>query len=117
MTKNLKELKTIEDLEGSIRESNERPVLLFKHSTTCPISGRAFRKLQEHIELANGGVGYNLVIVQTARAVSNEVADRLGIRHESPQAILIRNGREVWNASHFDITADAIEEAIRGAMD
>ena len=54
-----------------------------------------------------------MIVVQTARNVSREVEARTGVRHESPQAIVLRNGAAVWNASHFDITAEAVTEALK----
>lgn len=110
---NLEELNTIHELDCALDESRQRPVLLFKHSLTCPISSRAFAEFQEHLERADPRISYKLITVQTARAVSNEVASRLRLAHESPQAILIRNGRDVWNASHSEITAAALDRAIR----
>ena len=108
----MKELKSIDELDQAMAESNERPVLLFKHSTTCPISARAFREFQSYLEEADQSVSYNLIIIQDARAVSDEASERLGIEHESPQAVIVRNGREVWNASHFDITRTSLAQAI-----
>jgi len=115
MDNNLKELSSIEELNQALAESSERPVLLFKHSLTCPISARAFRQFKEHLEEAVPDVSYKLITVQSARSVSNEAEERLGIQHETPQAILVRNGQPVWNASHFDITAETIQEAIQSA--
>jgi bacillithiol system protein YtxJ len=115
MNNGLIELENIVELERALAESSERPVLLFKHSLTCPISARAYREFQAYLEKANPQASYNLITVQKARPVSNEASRRLGIRHESPQAIIVKNGQEVWNASHFDITADALEEAIKQA--
>ena len=112
MTSNIKELTNIDDLEEALKESNERPVLFFKHSTTCPISARAYREFRNHLSDADDRIGYRIVTVQTARPVSNEIAQRLNIRHETPQAILVKEGREVWNASHFSVTSTALEEAI-----
>lgn len=109
----LKELKNIEELDHALDESRERPVLLFKHSLTCPISTRAFRELRSYLHNADPCVSYKLITVQTARSVSDEAASRLRIEHQSPQAILVRNGRELWNASHYDITAEALEQAIK----
>jgi bacillithiol system protein YtxJ len=109
----LKELHNIEELDKAISDSRERPVLLFKHSRTCPISARAFREFESFLERADPRISYTLVTVQTARTVSDEAASRLGIRHESPQAIIVKGGQGVWNASHFDITATALEDAIR----
>ncbi|HEY7914864.1 MAG TPA: bacillithiol system redox-active protein YtxJ [Blastocatellia bacterium] len=112
MNDKLKDLTSIADLERALQESAARPVLLFKHSLTCPISARAFRELQSHLESADSRVSYNLITVQNARTVSDEAARRLRIQHQSPQAILISNGRQVWNASHFDITSASLEDAI-----
>ena len=114
---NLKELRTIEDLSRALEQSSEMPVLLFKHSLTCPISARAFNEFRSFLEQADARVSYNLITVQTARSVSNEVVARLKIGHESPQAILVRDGREVWNASHFAINASALAQAIRSISD
>ena len=55
---------------------------------------------------------YAVVTVQTHRDVSNAVARKLGVRHETPQALLVRDGRMVWSASHFRVTAAAVEDAI-----
>lgn len=114
MTDKLKELHTIEDLNQALSDSGSQPVLFFKHSLSCAISSRAFSEFNSYLETAGPEVSYNLITVQTARNVSAEAASRLKIEHESPQAILVRNGRQVWNASHSGITASSIDEAIRG---
>src|SRR3954468_11269111 len=94
-------------LEQLLARSQSEPVILFKHSTTCPISASAYRQMSQVEE------DVSLVVVQRARDVSNEIAARTGIRHESPQAIVLRNGEAVWTASHFDITSEAVERALR----
>lgn len=111
MMKSFKELQSVKELEHAIAESSRRPVLLFKHSLTCPISARAFNEFQSFMAENGSEVGGHLITVQTARLLSNEVSDRFGIPHESPQAILLRNGRAVWNDSHFAITAAALQAA------
>jgi bacillithiol system protein YtxJ len=110
---NLEELNSILQLDRALDESSERPVLLFKHSLSCPISTRAFNELRSHLSKADPRVSYKLITVQTARVVSDEAASRLKLEHQTPQAILVRNGRERWNASHYAITASALAEAIR----
>ena len=57
----------------------------------------------------------SLIEVQRARELSTEIENRLGVTHESPQVIVLHNGQVVWNASHFDITVDAVTEAVREA--
>ncbi len=96
-----------QQLELLIARSHETPVLLFKHSTTCPISAAAYREVQQlATEIA-------LVVVQRAREVSREVETRTGVRHESPQALILKHGEAVWSASHWHITAEAVEQAMR----
>lgn len=109
----LEELKSIRELDQALEESHRRPVLFFKHSLTCPISDRALRELQAYLGKADHRVSYKLITVQTSRHLSDEAASRLRLEHESPQAILVRKGRELWNASHYDITADSLDQAIR----
>jgi bacillithiol system protein YtxJ len=106
--KTLTQLSDLDMLEAAIAESCERPVLLFKHSRTCGISCEAMDELQAHVQRGVANASYKVITVQSHRSVSETAAQRLGIRHETPQAILIRNGRPVWNASHFRITAEEI---------
>jgi bacillithiol system protein YtxJ len=94
-------------LDELLTRSHDAPVVLFKHSTTCPISAAAYKQMSQV------STEVSLVVVQRARDVSSEIASRTGIRHESPQTIVLRNGEAVWNASHFDITKNAVEEAVR----
>jgi bacillithiol system protein YtxJ len=94
-------------LEELFARSHNEPVLLFKHSTACPISARAHKQMEEV------KTPVSIVVVQESRDVSQQVAERTGVRHETPQALVLRNGQVVWNASHFDITADVVEQAVR----
>ena len=98
-------------LDELVARSHEAPVVLFKHSTTCPISARAHHQMSKLAADMAGQI--SLVVVQRARELSRRVAEETGIRHESPQAIILRNGQAVWSASHFDITAEAVEQAVR----
>lgn len=108
-------LHSTDSLRQALAESNQRPVLIFKHSNACPISSRAYREFLAHLENADPAVGYHLVVVQSHRQVSDEIAAQLELEHETPQAILVKNGRPVWNASHFAITASALADAIQNA--
>ena len=94
------------ELEQLFARSHREPVLLFKHSTTCPISAAAYQQmLGVEREVA-------LVVVQKARDLSREVETRTGVRHESPQALILRDGAAVWSASHWNVTADAVARAL-----
>jgi bacillithiol system protein YtxJ len=93
--------------------SSDRPLLLFKHSHTCGTSAEALDEIIDHLNEERLHARYAIVTVQTHRELSNAVSKRLGVRHETPQALLIHEGRVVWSASHFRVTADAVEAAIR----
>lgn len=97
-----KELNSIEQLDEVFVASAETPVVIFKHSTTCPISAGVY----EEVSRFPGTV--HLVVVQTSRPVSTEIAERTGVKHESPQALVVSGGQAVYNASHYDVTAEDI---------
>ena len=111
MTK-LSHLAHIDELDAAIDESRQRPVLLFKHSRTCGISCEALDELHAHVDASSIPATYKVITVQSHRNVSDEMSTRLGIRHETPQAILLRDGRPVWSASHFRITAEQLAKVI-----
>jgi bacillithiol system protein YtxJ len=104
-----KEITDTNELEAVFSESNEKPVVLYKHSLTCPISHAAYEEmsLMKDEPIA-------LVIVQDARAISNEITARTGVRHESPQTIILQSGKPVWHASHYDITKSSVTRALEG---
>ena len=109
---NLTHLHTVDELEAAIAESRQRPVLVFKHSRTCGISCEALDELHSHLSAPLADASYKLITVQSHRPVSDAAAKRLGIRHETPQAILIKDGQAVWCASHFRITAHELNRAL-----
>jgi bacillithiol system protein YtxJ len=106
------QLRQDRDFEQLLERSKTNPVLIFKHSTQCPISGQAYDEFTQFVESA-GGVTCGLVLVIEDREVSNAIAARLNILHESPQAIIIKDGEVTWHASHWSITADALSDALR----
>jgi bacillithiol system protein YtxJ len=95
-----------ETLDKLITDSKVKPVVIFKHSNSCGISSAAYREM-EKLEAQ-----VNLLEVQSARDVSRELATITGIRHETPQVIVFRDGKAVWNASHFDVKAGAVLKAL-----
>src|SRR6185436_10749147 len=97
------ELRRNEDLERLLEESKEDPILIFKHSTQCPVSSAAYDEFLEFSSHA-GEIRCGVVLVIENRQVSNTVAAKLGVRHESPQVIVVENGRQTWNATHWATT-------------
>ena len=107
MDENFNPVSDTAALEELFTRSHTEPVLLFKHSNACPISARAYS------QMTAVKTPVSIVVVQKSRDVSREVEQRTGVRHETPQALVLRNGQAVWNASHFDITSDVVEQAVR----
>ena len=91
--------------------SEEQPVLVFKHSSACPVSGNADQEMRQLAEDTDLPV-YKLV-VQQSRTLSDEIADTLGVRHETPQAILIDEQAPAFHTSHFEVTVETLREAVR----
>jgi bacillithiol system protein YtxJ len=112
MTDDLTPISSIDALHAALRESFSRPVLILKHSRACGLSAQAFDEVKNWLgQTPLDGPSY-LVTVQTDRHIAREITDRLGVRHESPQALVVRDGRVTWHASHFRVTPGAIEKAL-----
>jgi thioredoxin 1 len=99
--------------ERLLATHDPQPLLLFKHSRSCGTSAEALDELETHLNDNATDARYTIVTVQTHRDISIAVARTLGVRHETPQALLIQNGRVVWSASHFRVTAGAVNAAIK----
>jgi bacillithiol system protein YtxJ len=109
----VRQMVSLSDLDAALADSAQRPVLVFKHSTTCPVSARAYGEWQAFLASPEAGrVGHYWVRVIEERPVSLELAHRVGVLHQSPQALLIRNGQALWHDSHYGVTADALKAAL-----
>ena len=89
---------------------NPRAVL-FKHSTRCPVSAYVIDEVMEFAEDHPEWPVYVLKVIEQ-RPLSNEAAERLGVRHESPQAFVLRQGRVSWHGSHNEVTAEALQRQV-----
>ena len=103
-------MKTNAELDEAFSRSMSRPVLIFKHSRICPTSTDAFDEFSEVLDRLD--FDHGLIVVQSSRGLSNAVESRTGVRHESPQALLLHEGQVVWHASHAAITAAALEREL-----
>jgi len=107
------EMKSVEDLAKALASTNGEPAFIFKHSTTCSISGGANQRITDYIKSKeNNAPRFYMVRVIESRPTSQAAAERLGVKHESPQIILVSEGKAVWSTSHEDITAEALDEAL-----
>lgn len=96
-------------LDLIIEESAKIPVLIFKHSTSCPISGTAKDRLERQWNSSPETVKTYYLDLLSFRQLSNKIAEVFEVRHESPQVLLIRDGKCVYDASHLGISAKTVE--------
>ncbi|WP_134088331.1 bacillithiol system redox-active protein YtxJ [Olivibacter sp. XZL3] len=95
------ELNTLDTLE-TIANSNSY-VIIFKHSTRCPVSSMAKRTFEFESSLIPEETPVYLLDLIKYREISNEIANKWHVRHESPQVLLIKGNQCVYNESHNEI--------------
>ncbi len=103
-----RQVKTADEI---LVASRGRKLMVLKHSATCPISSRAKREL-DSLLADNPDLEVYLVVVQQQRDVSNELAEKLDVLHESPQLLLIGDGMVLEYWSHQLITRELVEAAL-----
>ncbi len=109
----VQELRSTADADAMLEASHDAPVYLLKHSIACPISARG---QMEFVGLeGDGDPSLYAVVVQYARDVSTYLAEQLHVEHETPQAILIKDGEAVDVKSHGSIRIAALREAAAAA--
>ena len=105
-----KVLDTPDKLEEAIDASYFKDIVLFKHSTTCSISHMAKMRLEDMWDLTDVSAYY--LDLKAFRQLSDEVARRFAVHHESPQILLIKNGECIYDTSHFDISIAELKETL-----
>jgi bacillithiol system protein YtxJ len=107
----LKDLKQLDDI---VAESKEKPVLIYKHSTRCNVSRAAFDRLERRWDASvTGDVKRYLLDLISCRDISNLVAERFKVEHQSPQILVISDGKSVLDLSHFEIEFEEIQSVLR----
>ena len=105
-------LAEVDQVDAVVARSSVQPVLIFKHSRTCGTSAQAHEEVSTLLAGTLEAPVY-LVDVRSARQVSNAIAQRFGIRHESPQVLLLAGGRVRWSASHYHVNEREILQALQ----
>ncbi|HEY4629522.1 MAG TPA: bacillithiol system redox-active protein YtxJ [Flavobacterium sp.] len=108
---NWNELTDLGQLNEIIAISNEKPVAIFKHSTRCSVSRMALKQFENEFDSSDKVTPYFLDLI-AHRDISNEIANRFGVTHQSPQLILIKEGKAVYNVSHSDIDAEELGKKV-----
>ncbi len=101
-------LNDLQQIEEIITDSYERAVVIFKHSTRCSISRFALNRFESDFRFTKEEILPFYLDLLSFREISNELANRFGVEHQSPQIIVIKNGKPVYAASHENIDAAAL---------
>ena len=104
-------LTDLGQLNEIINESTTTPVVIFKHSTRCSVSRMALKQFENEFNLTSKVTPYFLDLLEH-RDISNEIVIRFGVVHQSPQLILIKDGKAIYNASHSDIAAAELKQFV-----
>ncbi|TRX25228.1 bacillithiol system redox-active protein YtxJ [Flavobacterium franklandianum] len=95
-------------LDEIVAFSSQKPVVIFKHSTRCIVSRTALKQFENEFNLEEEVDAYFLDLLEH-RAISNEIAARFNVYHQSPQLLLIKEGKSVYDVSHSDIDAGELK--------
>lgn len=109
----VRELMHLAEVEQVLAESRNKPVFVFKHSDICPISHNALDEYLRFVKDYDGeNFDYTLIRIRSHRDISNAVAEKTGVKHESPQVLLLVDGKSVWDDSHFEITEEKLRQVV-----
>ena len=106
-------IRSADQLAELDRLSKDKLMVIFKHSTSCPISKMAFKRFQKEADFDTEQVDLFYVGVLDDREVSNAIASHYGVMHQSPQLIIIKDGDVVHHASHSAIVPSAVNRFVR----
>lgn len=110
---NWNRLDSQEILDRLLEESQEKPVVIFKHSTSCSISAMALNRLERSWNDSEmSEVKPYLLDLLSHRDISNAVAGKFGIEHKSPQILVIKNKECIYNDSHMGISYQSLKEEV-----
>lgn len=105
-----KNLRSIEDLNKAQQDSHIKTVVLFKHSTRCSISRFVLKNFENTVTIPEEEMDFYFLDLIEYRSVSNEIAERFNVIHQSPQLIILKKGEAVYDASHESIDAEILNQ-------
>lgn len=105
-----KNLRSIEDLNKAQQDSHIKTVVLFKHSTRCSISRFVLKNFENTVTIPEDEMDFYFLDLIEYRSVSNEIAERFNVIHQSPQLIILKKGEAVYDASHESIDAEILNK-------
>jgi bacillithiol system protein YtxJ len=109
------ELKDVSQVEAILARNTDAPIILFKHSTACSVSAKAFDHLKSNYKLTKRPVLFYYLDLLSHRDVSNWIEQKTGVKHHSPQVIVWHNGKVLYTATHQEINWKEIHRVIHSS--
>lgn len=106
------DLTDLKQLDEIVEESSQIPVIIFKHSTRCGISRMAIKGFEKEYGISSDKAKPYYLDLLSHRDISAAIAEKFGVYHESPQLLLIKDGKAVYHESHGGISAGALQDKI-----
>src|SRR5680860_408215 len=106
------QLTEMETLDEIVEISNNQTVAILKHSTSCGISRMILRQFEQTYDLKDEQVKLYFLDLLAYRDISNKIASRFNVPHESPQLLVIKDWKVVFDASHSSIQSEKLNEFI-----
>lgn len=104
-----KEITDLETLDTLTQESYKKPVAILKHSTSCGISRMVLRNFEQEYDLKEEDYNLYFLDLLRYREISNKIASRFNVPHQSPQLIILKEGKVVYDASHSEVKAESLK--------
>ena len=106
-------LRDVNTFNQLVHESTENPLVIFKHSTRCPISSMALDRFNDAASEIAAESNLVMIDVIDYRPTSLHVADALGVMHQSPQVLVVHNEKAVYDNSHNGIQGKTVLQLIQ----
>lgn len=106
------DLQDMETLDEIVKNSYVSTVAILKHSTRCGISNMVLRQFEKEYSLEDGKIKLYFLDLLSHRDISNKIAAKFNVPHESPQLIIIKEGKVVYDGSHSEIKADTLQHHV-----
>jgi len=106
-------VRDLHELDAALLRAQAEPIVIFKHSPSCGVSAQAAEDIAEMLDTTVFPLPLYVVSVRAQREVSEAITRRFGIRHESPQVLLVQGDAVLWHASHFRVSGPEIQSAVQ----
>jgi bacillithiol system protein YtxJ len=106
-------LQSMTHLDDILNESSHQKILIYKHSTRCSVSRTTLDRLERNWNEEFPNTKYYFLDLLSHREISNAIASRFDVEHQSPQVLIVSKGKSIYDRSHFEIDYHQIKEVLK----